>query len=307
MKIRLRTSVIIIAVLGNLFSSNSASAADPAGDPVTNEVIVSTQHPLNGQKDAKFGFRFRSKPSPGNASIIDISFNSDNFTESEWQHYRDDLVKYSPIREVLRDFFTYTLKNSGKIDTSYATLEFGLFCKNLAGNNMNVAYFKVHRLLAPYTSYEIPSSLLSFESYNQGPYNGRGGSIVLDDKSTVSYSLPSTCASFWISSVRSYIWIGVSGLWLKSANGEMLNVGDGTARIPIRTSAWNDLAVELSTFKVKTSPTPKVTSTPKSSSEPSRIQTESTTKATIITCVKGKLTKQVTAVNPKCPAGYKKK
>ena len=31
-----------------------------------------------------------------------------------------------------------------------------------------------------------------------------------------------------------------------------------------------------------------------------------TTKTTI-TCVKGKLTKKVTAVNPKCPAGYKKK
>jgi hypothetical protein len=26
-----------------------------------------------------------------------------------------------------------------------------------------------------------------------------------------------------------------------------------------------------------------------------------------ITCIKGKLTKKVTAVNPKCPAGYKKK
>ena len=30
-------------------------------------------------------------------------------------------------------------------------------------------------------------------------------------------------------------------------------------------------------------------------------------KATTITCVKGKATKKVTAVNPKCPAGYKKK
>jgi len=28
---------------------------------------------------------------------------------------------------------------------------------------------------------------------------------------------------------------------------------------------------------------------------------------TTITCVKGKLTKKVTAKNPKCPAGYKKK
>jgi hypothetical protein len=30
-------------------------------------------------------------------------------------------------------------------------------------------------------------------------------------------------------------------------------------------------------------------------------------KATTITCIKGKLTKKVTAVNPKCPTGYKKK
>jgi hypothetical protein len=30
-------------------------------------------------------------------------------------------------------------------------------------------------------------------------------------------------------------------------------------------------------------------------------------KKTTITCVKGKTTKKVTAVNPKCPAGYKKK
>jgi hypothetical protein len=30
-------------------------------------------------------------------------------------------------------------------------------------------------------------------------------------------------------------------------------------------------------------------------------------KKTTITCVKGKATKKVTAVNPKCPTGYKKK
>ncbi|NBV65469.1 MAG: hypothetical protein EBR75_00020 [Actinobacteria bacterium] len=33
----------------------------------------------------------------------------------------------------------------------------------------------------------------------------------------------------------------------------------------------------------------------------------SATKKTTITCIKGKLTKKVTAVNPKCPSGYKKK
>jgi hypothetical protein len=35
--------------------------------------------------------------------------------------------------------------------------------------------------------------------------------------------------------------------------------------------------------------------------------TKPVVKATTITCVKGKITKKVTAVNPKCPTGYKKK
>ena len=36
-------------------------------------------------------------------------------------------------------------------------------------------------------------------------------------------------------------------------------------------------------------------------------KTSASTKKTTITCVKGKLTKRVTAVNPKCPVGHKKK
>jgi hypothetical protein len=46
--------------------------------------------------------------------------------------------------------------------------------------------------------------------------------------------------------------------------------------------------VDLVTFDIYAAPKPPV-------------------KATKITCVKGKLQKTVTAVNPKCPAGYKKK
>ena len=38
-----------------------------------------------------------------------------------------------------------------------------------------------------------------------------------------------------------------------------------------------------------------------------KAKAEAAKKKTTITCVKGKLTKKVTAINPKCPAGYKKK
>ena len=40
---------------------------------------------------------------------------------------------------------------------------------------------------------------------------------------------------------------------------------------------------------------------------PAPVVTKPVVKATTITCIKGKLVKKVTAVNPKCPTGYKKK
>jgi hypothetical protein len=54
-------------------------------------------------------------------------------------------------------------------------------------------------------------------------------------------------------------------------------------------------------------PTPVVTATPTATPTATSTATKAAVKATTITCIKGKLTKKVTAVNPKCPTGYKKK
>jgi TfoX/Sxy family transcriptional regulator of competence genes len=62
----------------------------------------------------------------------------------------------------------------------------------------------------------------------------------------------------------------------------------GTLKAVIPGYGDKDADVDLVTFDIYTAPTPVA-------------------KKTTITCVKGKLTKKVTAVNPKCPAGYKKK
>ena len=62
----------------------------------------------------------------------------------------------------------------------------------------------------------------------------------------------------------------------------------GTFKAIISGYGDKDADVDLVTFDIYTAPKPVV-------------------KATTITCVKGKTTKKVTAVNPKCPAGYKKK
>jgi hypothetical protein len=48
-------------------------------------------------------------------------------------------------------------------------------------------------------------------------------------------------------------------------------------------------------------PAPTATPSPSASAKPA------TPKKISITCVKGKTSKKVTAVNPKCPTGYKKK
>ena len=62
----------------------------------------------------------------------------------------------------------------------------------------------------------------------------------------------------------------------------------GTFKAVIPGYGDKDADVDLVTFDVYTAPKPVM-------------------KATTITCIKGKLTKKVTAVNPKCPTGYKKK
>jgi hypothetical protein len=62
----------------------------------------------------------------------------------------------------------------------------------------------------------------------------------------------------------------------------------GTFKAIIPGYGDKDADVDLVTFDIYAAPKPVV-------------------KATTITCVKGKTTKKVTAVNPKCPAGYKKK
>jgi len=54
-------------------------------------------------------------------------------------------------------------------------------------------------------------------------------------------------------------------------------------------------------------PTPVVTATPTATPTVTSTATKAAVKATTITCIKGKLTKKVTAINPKCPTGYKKK
>jgi hypothetical protein len=50
-------------------------------------------------------------------------------------------------------------------------------------------------------------------------------------------------------------------------------------------------------------PTPTATPSP----TPTVVTTKPEVKKKVITCVKGKVSKKVTTVNPKCPAGYKKK
>lgn len=56
------------------------------------------------------------------------------------------------------------------------------------------------------------------------------------------------------------------------------------------------------------SSTPKASSNPTPSSKPSVASTpKPSAKTSTITCIKGKFSKKVTAINPKCPNGYKKK
>jgi hypothetical protein len=96
---------------------------------------------------------------------------------------------------------------------------------------------------------------------------------------------------------------------------------DGQARVAttslVERDGWLKLSANGFTFsnptvKVKLSqekvvpvptPTPSASATP----SPAASSKPAAAKRTSITCVKGKTSKKVTAVNPKCPTGFKKK
>jgi hypothetical protein len=61
------------------------------------------------------------------------------------------------------------------------------------------------------------------------------------------------------------------------------------------------------TINVKLSQEKEIVATPTPTPTPSAVAKPAAKKSVTISCVKGKTTKKVTAVSPKCPAGYKKK
>jgi hypothetical protein len=106
---------------------------------------------------------------------------------------------------------------------------------------------------------------------------------------------------------------GISGTAFKatisviSDNGQSINavttVGEKNGWVNLSAKGFT---YSSPTIKVKLSqdtPTPSATPTPTATatSKPAAL------KKTSINCVKGKMTKKVTAVNPKCPTGYKKR
>jgi len=70
------------------------------------------------------------------------------------------------------------------------------------------------------------------------------------------------------------------------------------------------ISVKLEQEKVIAAPTATPTPSPTPTTKPSPVAStaaKSAVKKSTIVCVKGKVTKKVTAMNPKCPAGYRKK
>ena len=67
------------------------------------------------------------------------------------------------------------------------------------------------------------------------------------------------------------------------------------------------IKLEQKSQKPTPAASPEPAQSPQSSPSASALSTPTNSKQLTIACTKGKITKKVTAVNPKCPAGYKKK
>ena len=87
-----------------------------------------------------------------------------------------------------------------------------------------------------------------------------------------------------------------------------MNIKDNWVYIDIENFTFSSPTFNIKAFEeIKTIKDPSVTLIPSPSPKSTIKPTVTTNKKFTISCVKGKISKKVTSVNPKCPAGYKKK
>ena len=85
----------------------------------------------------------------------------------------------------------------------------------------------------------------------------------------------------------------------------IVNEKDGWLRLAAYGFTFSNPTVKVKLTQEVAAPAPSVSASPTPS--PSAPAKPAAVKTSSITCIKGKTTKKVTAVNPKCPTGYKKK
>lgn len=88
-----------------------------------------------------------------------------------------------------------------------------------------------------------------------------------------------------------------------SVASTVISESDGWLKMTASGFTFSTPKISVKLSQEKSAPAPK----PEASASPSASAAPVVLKKTSITCIKGKMTKKVTAVNPKCPMGYKKK
>ncbi len=81
----------------------------------------------------------------------------------------------------------------------------------------------------------------------------------------------------------------------------IINESDGWLKMTAAGFTFSTPKIKVKLSQEVSNPAPSASPTPSATAKPAAA------KKTSITCIKGKTTKKVTAVNPKCPVGYKKK
>jgi hypothetical protein len=149
-------------------------------------------------------------------------------------------------------------------------------------------------------------------TYSAGPPTFKSGTLIYQVAAPHFMSDGSVMRGQYNLVIRSEVARCVYGFSNAPVNAEV-SVVNSNGEVQISTvivgerNGWlylkaNNFEFSAPVIKVKLSQKsdPLAASSPSASAKPA-------SKAATITCIKGKTSKKVTAVNPKCPAGYKKK
>lgn len=240
-------------------------------ETILDEKVLQMRYPwaLNGG-EVTYRYKFDSTPKPGKETSISFNFSAEvPDIKSHLSRIKTGGLVYNSNGGA----WAFNLSEVAVLSV-YATFDISLRCMTSQGGLSKTNRFSIHRLISPYTSYELNPSASSIFDYNIDRRGLTEEGQIFDAQNTIKYLVPQNCQTLNLLPSYGQIWIGYAGPWVYSFEGKLYKPESPWIRVSIHKTQLNDTETPLVTFAA-----PKTTATAKASPSP-KVTSKSTPRAT---------------------------